>query len=97
MYIHIFNYICSYYVEQKTLHPRKPEIPKFTWQSSPKENGLSNVKLYIKPLKEGAFAGSHYFAKYRKKGEVISLKTPLEYLLDEIEVRKCVLLLPRFA
>jgi neuronal cell adhesion protein len=73
-------------VEKRTPASRRPDVPTFTWINIPKENGLSNVRI-IWDQKTDGFAGSHFFVKYRMRGETIELSTDAEKLYNEIEVR----------
>lgn len=48
-------------------------MPLFTWEAIPKENGYSNVRI-IWQLNLNGNPGSHFFVKYKLKGETIPLK-----------------------
>lgn len=85
--IHFFMFFSlSYFIEQKTRTSQRPDVPLFTWEAIPKENGYSNVRI-IWQLNLNGNPGSHFFVKYKLKGETISLKTEPEYLSNTIEIR----------
>lgn len=75
-----------FYIEQRTRHSQKPDVPHFTWETFPKENGYSNIKVTWIPNLNG-YPGSHFYAKYKLKGETISRETDPEFLTNELEVR----------
>lgn len=66
----------SYFIEQKTLSGLsvEPDTPDFTWESLPSENGYANIKVNWMPNLRGK-PGSHFFAKYRIKGETTWLQS----------------------
>ncbi|XP_033310164.1 neuroglian isoform X1 [Bombus bifarius] len=76
----------DYFIEQKTRTSQQPDIPQFTWEAIPKENGYSNVRI-IWQLNLNGNPGSHFFVKYKLKGETISLHTEPEYQSNTIEIR----------
>lgn len=75
----------SYFIERKTLAggSTPPDPPNFTWEPLPSENGYAIVKVYWHP-NVGGNSGSHFFAKYRIKGQTTWLKT--EEVLDSDHV-----------
>ncbi|XP_031786698.1 neuroglian isoform X2 [Nasonia vitripennis] len=75
-----------FFVEKRTPASRRPDKPTFSWINIPKESGLSNVRITWEQKTDG-FAGSHFFAKYRLKGETIEIPTDAEKLTNEIEIR----------
>ena len=77
--------IYSYFVEQQTRASQKPDEPHFTWETFPKENGYSNVRVIWHPNLNGN-PGNHFFVKYKLKGETIALQSAEEYLTNIIEV-----------
>ncbi|XP_055709240.1 neuroglian isoform X1 [Phlebotomus papatasi] len=58
------------YIEQKTASGLTvpPDVPQFGWDRLPSDNGLANIKVTWYPNLDGK-PGSHFFAKYRIKGE----------------------------
>jgi len=64
---------------------QRPDVPQFTWETVPVENGYSNVKVIWLPNLNGN-PGSHFFVKNRLKGETISLMTDPEFQSNTIEV-----------
>lgn len=78
-------YFCSYFIEQKTRTSQRPDIPQFTWETVPVENGYSIVRVIWLPNLNGN-PGSHFFVKYKLKGETIFLETEPEFQLNTIEV-----------
>ncbi|XP_067206790.1 neuroglian isoform X2 [Linepithema humile] len=75
-----------YFVEQKTRQSQRPDVPQFTWETVPTENGYANVRITWLPNLNG-IPGSHFFVKYKLKGETIFLQTSNEYQSDDIEIR----------
>lgn len=63
-----------------------PDQPHFGWERLPTENGYANVKVNWMPNLEGK-PGSHFFAKYRIKGESEWLKSDPEMQEDHLVVR----------
>lgn len=45
-----------------------PDQPYFAWEQEPNENGQADIKVIWQPNLEGK-PGSHFFVKYRVKGE----------------------------
>ncbi|KAK0095060.1 hypothetical protein PV326_009321 [Microctonus aethiopoides] len=76
----------DFYTEKATRHSKKPDVPLFEWETIPKENGYANVKVTWLPNHNG-YPGSHFFAKYKLKGETIFLESPHEYHTNDIEIR----------
>ncbi|XP_026829151.1 neuroglian isoform X2 [Ooceraea biroi] len=76
----------DYFIEQKTRTSLRPDIPQFTWETVPTENGYANVRIIWLPNLNGN-PGSHFFVKYRPKGETISLMTDPEFQSNTIEIR----------
>uniref|UniRef100_U5EU82 Putative neuronal cell adhesion molecule n=1 Tax=Corethrella appendiculata TaxID=1370023 RepID=U5EU82_9DIPT len=72
----------DYYIEQKTLTVLSvlPDTPYFIWERLPTDNGLANIKVKWLPNLDGK-PGSHFFVKYRVKGESQWLQTDPQ--LDE--------------
>lgn len=67
----------SYFIEQRTLSGLSypPDAPYFTWEQIPAENGFATIRVNWMPRVDGR-SGSHFFAKYRIKGETTWLSTP---------------------
>lgn len=76
---------CSFFIEKNTPATRCPDVPTFSYVNIPKESGLTNLRIIWEPKLDG-FAGSHFFAKYRLRGETIPLQTDPEKFTNEIEV-----------
>ncbi|XP_043273621.1 neuroglian isoform X2 [Venturia canescens] len=76
----------DFYIEQRTRHSQKPDMPHFTWETFPKENGYSNIKVIWIPNLNG-YPGSHFYAKYKLKGETIFRETDPEFQSNELEIR----------
>lgn len=72
----VFCHNFSYFIEQKTLSGLAvpPDPPYFTWEQLPSENGYATVRVNWMPSIEGK-SGSHFFTKYRIKGETTWLST----------------------
>lgn len=60
-------------------------MPYFDWERVPTE-GLPNVKIHWKPNIEGQ-PGSHFYTKYRVKGESEWLRTDDETQSESLVVR----------
>ncbi|XP_025162697.1 neuroglian isoform X2 [Harpegnathos saltator] len=75
----------DYFIEQKTRTSQRPDVPQFTWETVPVENGYSNVRIIWLPNLNGN-PGSHFFVKYNLKGETIALLTDPEFQSNTIEV-----------
>ncbi|XP_058814203.1 neuroglian isoform X1 [Topomyia yanbarensis] len=60
----------DYYIEQKTASGISipPDQPYFAWERQPNDNGRADIKVIWQPNLEGK-PGSHFFVKYRIKGE----------------------------
>lgn len=54
--------------------PTPPDAPYFTWDQLPSDNGYATIRVNWMPSIEGK-SGSHFFAKYRIKGETTWLST----------------------
>ncbi|XP_066590095.1 neuroglian isoform X2 [Prorops nasuta] len=76
----------NYFIEQSTRSSVQPDVPQFTWESIPKENGYSNVRVIWQPSLMGN-PGSHFFVKYKLKGETISLQSDPEFQTNVMEIR----------
>lgn len=61
-------------------------MPRFEWERLPTDNGFANVKISWLPALDGK-PGSHFFAKYRIKGESIWTKTDPQLQDDFLVVR----------
>lgn len=72
----------GYFIEQRTRGSlaSKPDPPKFKWYRLSSDNGLAAIKVVWLPNIEGK-PGSHFYVKYRLKGETMFQKT--DYQLDE--------------
>lgn len=78
----------SYFIEQKTLSKDSfpPDRPDFIWEQLPSENGFATVKVNWLPNVNGR-PGTHFFVKYRIKGETTWLTTDYELDNDFVIVR----------
>ncbi|XP_014473407.1 PREDICTED: neuroglian isoform X2 [Dinoponera quadriceps] len=76
----------NYFIEQKTRMSQRPDVPQFTWITVPSETGYSNIKIVWEPNLNGN-PGSHFFVKYKLKGETIFLMTDPEFQTNTIEIR----------
>lgn len=74
-------------MERKTLSglTEKPDIPYFTWERLPTDNGYGVVKVQWLPNIHGK-TGSHFFTKYRVKGESQWERTDPQLDQDYLEV-----------
>ncbi|KRT82369.1 Immunoglobulin [Oryctes borbonicus] len=73
----------EYFIEQSTKllgHTVIPLTPKFSWTRVGREGHLANIKVKWYPNYERP--GSHFFVKYRKKGETTYLETDPEMSED---------------
>ncbi|XP_022908169.1 neuroglian isoform X2 [Onthophagus taurus] len=76
----------EYFIERST----KPEgyampySPKFVWNQEPLKGNYASVKVRWLPNYDRT--GSHFFVKYRKKGEVEFMRTEDEYKEDWIVI-----------
>lgn len=77
----------DYYIEEKTLEhsPIAPDIPNFKCEKVATDTGYGAVKVKWHP--SGPRAGSHFFAKYRKKGEPNWETTKHEVNEDHLIIR----------
>ncbi|XP_011881150.1 PREDICTED: neuroglian isoform X2 [Vollenhovia emeryi] len=75
----------DYFIEQKTRMSQQPDTPQFTWETVPVENGYSNVRIIWLPNLNGN-PGSHFFVKYKLKGETISLMSDPEFQSNSIVI-----------
>lgn len=62
-----------------------PEAPSFGWERLPSDNGYANIKVIWHPNLERP--GSHFFAKYRIKGQSEWLKSDAQTQEDNLVVR----------
>lgn len=78
----------DYFIEQKTRPSgaTQPDVPRFSWHRQPTENGLATIKV-VWHVSADEKPGSHFFVKYRKKGEPDYQKTQEEINEDYMEVR----------
>lgn len=78
----------EYFVEQKTKSGLavKPDIPAFRLSTLPATNGFANIKVSWLPSLEGR-PGSHFFVKYKVKGEPLFISTEPEMNDDWTVVR----------
>lgn len=76
----------NYFIEEKTRLAQRPDVPYFTWERVPMENGLSNIRIFWQPSLNGN-PGSHFFVKYKLKGETIDRQSDPEFLTNTIEIR----------
>ncbi|KAK7793446.1 hypothetical protein R5R35_010061 [Gryllus longicercus] len=77
----------DYFIEQRLrmVSASKPNVPKFKWHQLPIENGYASIKVTWLPNIETP--GSHFFVKYRQKGETLYEETKMEITEDFIVVR----------
>ncbi|XP_012258678.2 neuroglian isoform X2 [Athalia rosae] len=78
----------EYFIERMTRSAISvaPEVPQFMWERVPTDNGLANIRVTWLPSQDGN-PGSHFFVKYKLKGETISQETLPEFNEDSTEVR----------
>lgn len=83
----ISNY--SYFIERKTLAGGSvpPDAPSFAWEQLPSENGYANIKVNWLPNTQNQKGGSHFYAKYREKGQTTWLNTGNELDNDFVVIR----------
>lgn len=69
----------GYFIEQKTGGSESipPDTPSFRWHRMPSDNGYAKIKVTWVPNVEGR-PGSHFFVKYKLRGETIYEETPAE-------------------
>lgn len=79
----------SYFIERETLAGGAvpPAAPDFTWELLPSENGFANIKVRWIPNTNDQKGGSHFYAKYREKGQTSWLRTENELYNDFVIVR----------
>ncbi|XP_017136257.1 neuroglian isoform X1 [Drosophila miranda] len=60
----------EHYIEKSTLGDSNlaPATPSFAWEQLPSDNGQAKFRINWQPSTEG-HAGTHFFTKYRVKGE----------------------------
>ncbi|XP_033217712.1 neuroglian isoform X3 [Belonocnema kinseyi] len=75
----------NYFIEQVTRGSQKPDVPIFTWRAVAQETGYATVKLIWQPNYNG-HPGSHFYGRYKLRGETISLQTDPEYLSHELQI-----------
>lgn len=80
-----FNY--SYYIESKTLvlGATKPDVPDFSWENQPTDNGYAKIKINWKPKTDGN-PGSHFYVQHREVGESKYLESPPQINEDFVEI-----------
>lgn len=78
----------DYFIETKTRasSPSPPDVPRFQWRRVPTKNGYSAVRVDWEPNLEGR-SGSHFFLKYRLRGETTWAETEPESAEDYTLVR----------
>ncbi|XP_012275891.1 neuroglian isoform X2 [Orussus abietinus] len=76
----------DYFIEQKTRIAQPPDVPQFTWERILTENGLTTVRVTWQPNLNGN-PGSHFFAKYKLKGETVARQTDPEFISNTIDIR----------
>ncbi|XP_046388931.1 neuroglian isoform X2 [Ischnura elegans] len=76
----------EYFIEMRGSVASKPDPPKFKWHRLPSDNGLAAIKVVWLPNIEGK-PGSHFYVRYRMKGEANFEKTNNEMAEDYIIVR----------
>ncbi|XP_066248839.1 neuroglian isoform X1 [Euwallacea similis] len=71
-----------YFIERSTkaLGLHQPGVPRFVWESVRDNKATSVIRVNWIPSEDGK-PGSHFYVKYKKRGETMYLKTPPE--LDE--------------
>lgn len=67
-----------YFIERNTkpLGYHKPGVPKFEWEPI-RDTKAASVRVHWIPSEDGK-PGSHFYVKYKKRGETTYLKTPPE-------------------
>ncbi|XP_046622366.1 neuroglian isoform X1 [Neodiprion virginianus] len=78
----------DYYIERTTGSALRspPEEPHFTWDRIPTDNGLATIRVTWLPSRDGN-PGSHFYVKYKLRGETIDARTPDEINSDSTEIR----------
>ncbi|XP_044586192.1 neuroglian isoform X1 [Cotesia glomerata] len=74
------------YIDANTERSKKPDVPRFQYQVISRESGYVTIKVIREPNIPG-YPGSHFFARYKLRGETISLSTDPEFLSHELEIR----------
>ncbi|XP_049962681.1 neuroglian [Schistocerca serialis cubense] len=79
----------DYFLEQRTRGPADitPGVPRFTWTRLPSDNGYASVRVNWVPDIADGRPGSHFFVKYRQKGETMFQETSREMNEDYLIVR----------
>lgn len=79
----------SYFIEAKTStgSPAPPDVPQFGWDRLPSDNGLANIEVKWYPNNDAGRPGSHFFVKYRLKGESQWLVSDPEITNDRTTIR----------
>ncbi|XP_026272122.1 neuroglian isoform X2 [Frankliniella occidentalis] len=69
----------GYFIEQKTRGSESipPDTPSFRWHRMPSDNGYAKIRVTWVPNLEGR-PGSHFFVKYKLRGETKYEETPAE-------------------
>lgn len=85
----MLSVLSSYFIERKTLvgGAVPPDAPDFTHEQLPSENGFANIKVRWLPNTNNQKGGSHFYAKYREKGQTTWLPTGNELDNDFVIVR----------
>lgn len=84
----LFVFLFSYFIEQKTLSTDSfpPDRPDFVWEQLPSENGFATIKVNWIPNVSGK-PGTHFYTKYREKGDTTWLTTDYELNNDYTIIR----------
>ncbi|XP_052866871.1 neuroglian isoform X2 [Anopheles cruzii] len=78
----------DFHIERATLSSvgMPPDVPNFSWENLPSDNGLANVKvMWLPPL--GGKTGSHFYVKYRIKDQSAWQMTDAEVYENFLVVR----------
>ncbi|XP_034235912.1 neuroglian isoform X2 [Thrips palmi] len=69
----------GFFIEQKTRGSDSipPDTPSFKWHRMPSDNGYAKIRVTWMPNLDGR-PGSHFFVKYKLRGETIYEETPAE-------------------
>lgn len=62
-------------------------MPQFGWDRLPSDNGLANIQVTWYPNNDNGNPGSHFFVKYRLKGESQWLISDPEIINDRTTIR----------